>query len=244
MGVRESVLEALERRRGEFISGEALAKETGVSRQAVNKAVERLKAEGYTVVCAPRKGYALDSGCDLLSPSYLSSGTGVKVIFYESVTSTNSVAAAEYLKGGECLVVSLAQTAGKKRDGGLFLSPENGGIYLSYAFPFAVSTDRLDALREACSGAVLRVLSGVREGIEARDTDEFYYGGRKAAGMLVECGVNATLKRTEYAVVGVGIYTGDGSLLTEELAAIPSEEPRNRIIVGLTNAIKEELKKV
>lgn len=242
MRVRERALEALERLRGDFISGESLAAELGVSRQAVHKAIGLLREEGYPVVSIRRRGYALERWCDLISPPYISSQTGVKVLFYKQVSSTSVVALEEYLNGGECLVLSLSQTAGKKRDGGRFFSPENGGIYLSFATDVSVPLEKLDALRSVCSQAVLGVLRGVRKEVEVRDTDEFCFGGKKVAGMLVECGVNATSKRTQYAVVGVGIYTGDGRFLPDGFATLPSEEPRNCMIAELTNELKKRLK--
>ena len=49
MSVKQKVLEILESNRGEAVSGVRIAKQLGVSRSAVWKAVNQLKEEGHNI---------------------------------------------------------------------------------------------------------------------------------------------------------------------------------------------------
>lgn len=238
MTVKDSVLKALEGARGEYVSGERLAETLGVSRQAVSKAVNLLIGEGYEIISAHRRGYLLDGQCDLLSPAVIAAETGARVIFERAVASTNSLAAAEYLNGGECLAVALSQTDGRRKDGGVFLSPENGGIYCSFAFPAALHVGEIDCFRADCALAAERVITAC-SGKEVRRVrlDEFYIGEKKTAGILVEFMLNGASARTEFAVVGIGIYTGEA--FSNEIQPVSSKQSRNRMIVSLYRELKK-----
>lgn len=242
MTLKDGVLRTLESARGEYVSGEKLAETLGVSRQAVSKAVRGLIAEGYEIASSPRKGYLLAERCDLISPGVIAAETGARVICFPSVPSTNPTAAAEYLRGGECLVVALSQTAGKSKDGRGFLSPENGGIYLSVAFPLTVTPEQIDAFREECAAAVERVIrASSGKAVRRVRLDEFYIGEKKTAGILSEFMLNGATGRTEFAVVGIGIYTGEAfSCGIEPLA---SSDSRNRMIIALYRELETIRKK-
>ena len=68
MGTKEQLLRLLEENRERYVSGAAMAQAIGVSRNAVWKAVEALRAEGYAIDAVTNKGYALSQENDLLSP--------------------------------------------------------------------------------------------------------------------------------------------------------------------------------
>ena len=67
MALRDKVLNVLEEKKGEPVSGESLAELLGVSRTAVWKAVTSLKKEGYPIDAKTNKGYSLSSESDKLS---------------------------------------------------------------------------------------------------------------------------------------------------------------------------------
>ncbi len=64
---KDHVLRALEQNKGNCVTGAELASELGVSRNAVWKAVNELKEAGYDIVSAPRRGYSLNAGSDIIS---------------------------------------------------------------------------------------------------------------------------------------------------------------------------------
>ena len=119
----DKLLELLTEKK-EYISGQAIAEQLGISRQAVWKFVNALRDEGYEISSVPRKGYRLES-----SPKHLNSASlksllqtnviGKNIIVLETVGSTN-----EYLKtlgAGGCengtVVAAREQVSGKGRLG-------------------------------------------------------------------------------------------------------------------------------
>ncbi len=234
---KDFVLRALEDKRGSWLSGEVLAEQLGISRQAVGKAVRALQQEGYDIEAVPRVGYRLLAVCDLISPEVIAAETGVRLCFRAVTASTNDLAAAEYLLGGECAAISLRQTAGRRKDGGVFPSPENAGIYLSYAFPLSIAAEALISFRNDCAAVVEDVLRQCSEAdVQRSDIDEFTVGGKKAAGILVEVMLGAAGMRTNFAVVGVGIYTRE--IMGADCTPLPADQSRNRIVILLLQALR------
>ncbi len=239
MNIKSSVLDKLEADRGNYISGESLAKELGVSRQAVGKAVSCLKAEGYSVKAVTNKGYMMPAECDVLSVRQLTERTGTRVFLFDTVKSTNEEAAKRYLDVGECIVVSRAQSGGRKKDGGNFPSPLDKGIYFSIAMPLKIPLKKLFALRKMCGetvAATIAVTGGQKTACGR--VDEVYIGDNKVAGILIECGIIAATEYTESAVIGIGIYSYFGS---ETPLPVFPDETRNGMISEIYLKIKENL---
>ena len=67
MTVKSSLLEMLEKNKGEVLSGESIAGELGCTRAAVCKAVKSLREEGYHIEAGPNKGYMLAKDTNRLS---------------------------------------------------------------------------------------------------------------------------------------------------------------------------------
>ena len=65
MTVKSSLLEMLEKNKGEVLSGESIAGELGCTRAAVWKAVKSLREEGYHIEAGPNKGYMLAKDTNL-----------------------------------------------------------------------------------------------------------------------------------------------------------------------------------
>lgn len=236
------VLEKLESNRGDYISGESLAKELGVSRQAIGKAVNAAKADGYTVYAVKNRGYMMPSECDVLSAKLIADKTGARVLLYDSVGSTNSEAAKEYLDGGACIVISREQTEGKRKDGGLFRSPCDRGIYFSIAAPLDIPLAQLLDLRKICGETVAEVISS-SSGQKAvcERVDEVYIGGNKVAGILIEYAAVAAADRTASTIIGIGIYTYlDG---TPTLPVFP-DDTRNSMISEIYLRIFDRITKL
>ena len=96
VATKDKLLRMLEERRGRYVSGVALAQELGVSRNAVWKAVESLRKEGYDVAAVTNKGYTLSQDNDLLSPAsierYLPDSHPFDISVRKRVDSTNAEA--------------------------------------------------------------------------------------------------------------------------------------------------------
>ena len=54
---KDQLLQYLKETKGEWVSGESLSKQMGVSRSAVWKQISKLKEEVYSIESSPKKGY-------------------------------------------------------------------------------------------------------------------------------------------------------------------------------------------
>jgi len=137
------------------VSGELLAVELGMSRVALWKRVESLKAWGYGIA-ATRKGYALGvddglAGWELDAPG--------PVVLYSTVGSTMDEARAMAEAGAPsgATVLALAQSAGRSRSGGAWESPA-GGLYLSFVVRSPLPPSHAGALSLEAAAATLGAL--------------------------------------------------------------------------------------
>ena len=95
MTVKSSLLEMLEKNKGEVLSGESIAGELGCTRAAVWKAVKSLREEGYHIEAGPNKGYMLAKDTNRLSQEGIRlflDDPKVKVDIYDELESTNQTA--------------------------------------------------------------------------------------------------------------------------------------------------------
>ena len=167
MGTKELVLRMLECQRDRHVSGAWLAEELGVTRNAVWKAVEALRAEGYVVEAATNRGYRLAQENDLLSPAsierFLPDGHPFDITVRKSVDSTNAEARRRALEGAPegVVVVAEEQTAGRGRLGKTFYSPAGAGVYLSVVLRPRLQADAAQYLTCAAAVACAQAIEAV-----------------------------------------------------------------------------------
>lgn len=126
--------------------------------------------------------------------------------FYESLTSTNDVAAllTPSMNAG-AVVVADAQTAGRGRGGRRWFSAPGSGLYASVALPRRSVADTSVVARLTLMTAVALVESiDVSAGVSAdiKWPNDLFMRQRKLAGILVEARTGAV---PEQAVIGFGI---------------------------------------
>lgn len=212
MGTKQQLLRLLEDNRERYVSGAAMAQAIGVSRNAVWKAVEALRAEGYAIDAVTNKGYALSQENDLLSPQgierFLPLGHPFSIVVRKRVDSTNSEARRRAIEGAPegTVIVAEEQTAGKGRPGKTFFSPATTGLYLSIVLRPALAADRGQFLTCAAAVAGAQAIEQVT-GKEAliKWVNDIYCDERKVAGILTEGMVDMESGRFEHAVLGIGV---------------------------------------
>ena len=189
---RESVLDILLSSGGAIVSGEALAREIGVSRMAISKAVSSLKEEGYPISVKERKGYTLSIFDLFRKEAVVHALKGViKVYYYDSLKgSSNNEAKVIAVNHKEpfCVVVG-SQEGGKGRLGRSFSSPE-GGLYISIHLPSSMLSQ----------GDLI-----TRKSVQIKWVNDLYMGGRKFTGILTEGIVDLELGGLDGAVIGIGV---------------------------------------
>jgi BirA family biotin operon repressor/biotin-[acetyl-CoA-carboxylase] ligase len=97
LSTKKYVLALLEENRGKSVSGEHIAEQLNVSRNAVWKAIKELEKEGYKIKAVTNKGYCLEEENDILSvqgmlPFLLRKDNARQIIIYDSLESTNKTA--------------------------------------------------------------------------------------------------------------------------------------------------------
>lgn len=250
---RELLLKILEEKKGEWISGSALAREIGVSRNAVWKAARALEEDGHKIE-SQRQGYRLEPESSILSrqsiEKFLKTG-GLYVEVQEEVTSTNTVLKQLAEQGAPEGTVLFArkQTAGRGRRGRNFFSPEETGLYFSILLRPKLRAE--DALLITTCAAVavaqtLERISGMLCGIKW--VNDVFCGEKKVCGILTEASLNLESAELNYAILGIGINVfppKEG--FPEELSAIagsalqtPVEDCKSRIAAGVLDAFWEE----
>lgn len=198
------------------VSGDRLAREHGLTRAAVWKRIEALRAAGVPIAARAGRGYVLEGPLDLLDAGAIlarlpaeaaSLLAGLEVAW--SIDSTNS----ELLRrpapaqGAQALLAE-RQTGGRGRRGRAWASPLAANLYLSVSRAFAGGLARLGGLSLVagiCAAETVRAL-GAPVGLKWPNDLVVEAGDgalRKLGGVLVEGGgEHAGPVR---AVIGIGL---------------------------------------
>jgi BirA family biotin operon repressor/biotin-[acetyl-CoA-carboxylase] ligase len=196
---------------GEFHSGEALARDLGVSRGTVWNAVRDLEAAGLEVFRVPGRGYRLAHAVSLLDPRAIAKHAGgaserLAIEVVDIVASTNTLLAERAAAGAASGTVIAAerQERGRGRLGRPWHTELGGAITVSLLWRFNQGAAALAGLSLAAGVALVRAL----EGLGARDLklkwpNDVLWGGGKLAGMLLEMQGDAL--GPSAVVIGIGI---------------------------------------
>lgn len=216
MSTKERLLMQLERAAGEYLSGEKLAAEIGVSRNAIWKAARTLRDEGYLIDATTNRGYALRFEPDRLSPAgiraHLEHRNDFDISVRRTVESTNTWARERAIEGAAegTVLIAEGQTAGRGRRGRAFFSPEGSGVYLSVLLRPAIEPTQAHLLTCSAAVAVARAIERTcRRPAQIKWVNDVYCDGRKVAGILTEGSYALEDARFDYAVVGIGINVRD-----------------------------------
>lgn len=246
---------------GEFHSGEGLARELGVSRTAVWKAVRALEDLGIDVHAVPKRGYRLPQAVELLDAATigkaLHAASRARVRRLETpllIESTNSqLLAVEDLPVGHADVcVAEMQSAGRGRRGRSWLAPFGTSICLSLSWQFPEAPRQLSALSLVIGVAVLRALRALGAAqLGLKWPNDLLVAGRKLGGILIE--LRAESGGPAYVVIGIGINFRLSPPMRRELAAQEVEAAdlqdaapgrtlgRNRTVAALLDRLLEAL---
>lgn len=238
------LLALLDEAGGGWVSGEAISHRLGVSRTAIWKQVEALRAQGYQVDAAPRKGYRLVARPDLLTPGEVLHGLatqrlGRRIEYRESVNSTNDLAKALAREGAPegLLVLADEQTGGKGRLGRRWSTPPGAAVAMSLLLRPDLPPYQAPRITLAAAVAVaeaVRSLTGLEAGIKW--PNDMQVGGRKLCGILTE--MEAEVDRVAFVVVGIGLNVG---LRREEMAPDFRENATSLALEGVTGVRRADV---
>ena len=196
----------------EHVSGEALCKQLGMTRAAVWKRMEKLRAEGYDIRSAGKLGYRLYPVENSLLPGYVAAdlrtrwaGRG-QIDYAAEMDSTNAHARRMAREGAPngSLALCNSQTAGRGRLGRAWQTPPGEALTLSMVIRPKLPTQLAQLCTFAAAVAVCEAVEGLY-GLQAQIKwpNDVVLGGRKLAGILSE--MYADADGLAYVVPGVGV---------------------------------------
>lgn len=194
-----------------YISGQEICEKLGVSRTAVWKVIEQLRAEGYDIEAVSNRGYHLISYPELMTGTEIMSRinttwAGTRVYYRKETGSTNEDAkdlAEEGALHGS-LVVAECQNAGKGRRGRSWGSDKGSTISMSLLLRPTFSPNKAPKLTLIMALAVAEVLHHLTDQeISIKWPNDVLVNGKKVCGILTE--MSAEMDCINYVVIGVGI---------------------------------------
>jgi len=207
--LRDLILTTLEES-GAWCSGEDLAARLGVSRAAVSKHVNGLRAGGHAIEAATRRGYRLLARRDELNGAFLAASLRTRIFgkndwhILEETTSTSHDAVRLANQGAAegCVILAERQTQGRGRKGHAWISLPRGLQFSVLLRPQARTWDAglLTGLGALAVARAVEKHTGLAPYF--KPPNDVHINGRKLAGVLVETGLRG--EEPDWAVIGIG----------------------------------------
>lgn len=258
MSTKEQVLALLEQNRGRSISGEAIAGQLRLTRNAVWKAVRELEKGGYQIRAVPNKGYCLCENNDILSvqgmlPFLWQKESAGRISVHASLQSTNKTAKEMAMAGAEhgTTVVADCQTAGMGRYSRSFYSPPGHGVYMSLVLhPARLGFETPTLVTVLAAVAVCEAVEAVSgKEPQIKWVNDIYLDGKKICGILTEAVTDFESGNIQWIVAGIGVnFSTPAAAFPPELrptvgAVFAQGNPpttRNRLAAEIVNRMVAE----
>lgn len=214
MNTRQQVLAYLEANRDHHISGQVLAQDLNLSRNAIWKAIQTLRKEGYLIDSSPNLGYRLDDSSDWLHQPTIRKN--LSPLFdewdlecFKTIDSTNTQAKA-YANSGHNhqpkLFISEEQTLGRGRIGRTFFSPAQTGLYMTLCLFPNSSLEDITLMTSASAVAVSKAIETVTElPVGIKWVNDIYMEDKKIAGILTEAVTDLESQEVVALIIGIGL---------------------------------------
>ncbi len=207
----EQILAILQAAGDRWVSGEELSRQLGVTRSAIWKQIESLRAAGYTLEAQTRLGYRLVDGPDRVTATELGAGLttsrfGRQVEYREQVGSTNDLAKQLARSGAPegLLVIADEQVAGKGRLGRSWSTPRGSAIAMTLVLRPTLpphQAPRVTLVAAVAVAEAVREVTAISVGIKW--PNDVQVEDRKFCGILTE--MEADMDAIAFVVCGIGI---------------------------------------
>ena len=245
---KNNLIKILSENQQEYVSGEWLAETLGVSRNAIWKGINSLKASGFEIEAIRNKGYRLGTQNDVLSSEIISgnleNSNQFKIECEDVVSSTNLILKQRYLEDEGLVVVANSQEAGigrMKRD---FYSPKDTGIYFSILLKPNLPGDKTHIITSMAGIAVCRALEKLLSlSPKIKWVNDIYLDDKKVCGILTEGSFSLESNTVDYIILGIGMNVYDpilgfpqaiqnvaGSVIEKKQGGL-----RNRLVAEILN---------
>ncbi len=207
----EKIIQILKDHEGQFVSGEIISQEVGITRAAIWKRIATLKEMGYVIDARQNMGYRLMRSPDILTPSEIQYRLGTKIVgreirYYPVLESTNAEAFRIASGGGEdgMVIVTDHQTGGKGRLNRTWFSFRRQSISLSVILRPRISPYLATMLTYMAGISVYEAIyakTAIKPSIKW--PNDILMSGKKVAGIL--CELNTENDMVNFAVIGIGV---------------------------------------
>jgi len=245
-------------------SGNELAEELGVSRAAVWKQLEQLRALGLDIQAGAGQGYQLVQGYEALDASVIQanlSEPAANVLQQLDVLwecdSTNNVLLEQQRKapvaeGVATACIAELQTSGRGRRGRQWQSPPGCGIWVSVSWTWGSAPADLSALSLAVGARVLQKLQGYgAPDLAVKWPNDLLARGQKLGGILID--IQGDLAGPLTVVVGLGLnvvvpqsirsaVAADGGRMPIGITELGVAQSRNQIAADIISTLSDVLR--
>lgn len=237
MSVLNQILAILEKKKGEYISGESAAQELCVSRNAIWKAISDLKSSGYEIEASTKKGYRLLLESDILSREamlpYLPGAYNPDLILIFDELDSTSIRAKKLAASGAAhgtAVIAKKQTGGIGRYGRSFFSPD-GGLYISMVLDPAMLGSKNPTIITSAAAVITSVaiekVFNVKPSIKW--VNDLLLNNKKICGILTEAVTDLESGTIGWLVLGIGVNVNIKDIPQELCDIIGSIDPNSNV---------------
>ena len=207
---KKNVIEILRDNPG-FVSGQSISDTLGISRNAVHKHVNSLRARGYRILGISRRGYRLEEEPRRLAMPVVAKLTQGCVVargyrYHAEIESTNVEAKKLAREGAPegTVVVAECQLAGRGRLGRQWTSPAGKGLLFSVILRPDLPMADAHLLALMTGDAVAEAIEGhVKVPVHLKWPNDLIITNKKAGGILLE--ISGEQDRVDWIVAGIGI---------------------------------------
>jgi len=203
----------------QWLSGESISSEIGISRVAVWKQIKTLIDQGYPINSSS-KGYRIleKSG----NFSELEFGDDHEIIFYRELQSTMDEALRHIDRQKDSsrsfLILADHQSGGIARDKGVWDSP-SGGIYLTFVLNQNMNREEVPLMKKRGLLTVLSTLASFQiPHLAYHPRGDIFIDGKKGAGILEEYHVRGG--KVQWFALGLGLHINDQPADTERMTSV------------------------
>ena len=249
--MRDKIIEVIFNSKEDFISGEELSKNLGISRKAISKHIKDLILEGYNIESVNKKGYRLlEDQKDLLTYNNISHKLdtevmGGNIVHFNAIDSTNDYAKKIAIQHPEgTVIISEEQTKGKGRIGRKWYSKFGEGIWMSVILKPDMMPQKAPFITLIAGASIAKVLNDLGVGTTVKWPNDIIINNKKVAGILTE--LSAEIGKINYIVLGIGINvkTMEFSQEISEIATSLYKEGYKISRVDIVRSILEEFEKL
>jgi len=240
---------------GEFVSGQLIGEQLGISRAAISKHVRGLNEMGLDIFRVTGKGYRLAKPLVLLDKAeiirQISPGSVVPIVdVHGIIDSTNSYLQRRIphqVKQGQVCVAEY-QDAGRGRRGRQWVSPFGSHIYMSMYWCLEQGISAAMGLSVVTALAVSDAIKKrYQVDVELKWPNDIYVGGKKLAGILID--LEGQALEASHSVIGIGV-----NIKMPEQAATNIDQPwtdlqsntdikinRNQLLASIISCLQKRL---